>query len=87
MNNWLVLGGVSGLLYWLASLEAPDMGGILFRQDDLGNTVFTPYNIVLQLMAPFKYSYYWNTRLIMNNWIVALSSGVALGFGLSMFTK
>lgn len=72
-------GGCLGFCLWLVLLESDEMKGILFRQNDDGVNIFTPQNIVLYMMAPFQYSFFWSSSFLQHNWIVMTVSGVVGG--------
>lgn len=74
-----VVGGVAGLSLWLAMLEGPKMGGIIFRMDSSGNKVFTPNNIVEYIKAPFVHEYFWKEEFLRHNWVVMCLCGMMMG--------
>lgn len=47
-----------------------NIGGILFRLDSNGNTVFTPINILNMIIAPLYIKEFWITKLVFSNYIL-----------------
>ena len=74
-------GTIIGFCVWLASLESDKMSGIIFRQNSEGNLIFTPKNILLYMVAPFKKQnyYFWQSPFLQHNWIVMTTTGLILG--------
>jgi hypothetical protein len=80
MNYCPVIGGALGGLLWLALLESPSMGGVIFRKDENGNDVFTPENIVKYIEAPFVHDFFWTqVDFYQHNWIIMCGLGALFG--------
>ena len=72
----ILFGGVCGFLYFLYKLEAPGMGGILFRVDSSGIINFSLDSLLGILYAPFKYISFWtDIDLYSVNWIITTFIG------------
>ena len=67
----MILGGVLGFMFFLFELEAPDMGGVIFR---CGR--FAPENILEFVKHPFTHKTLWNRPLWAVNWIITTTIGV-----------
>ncbi len=77
----ILLGGISGFIYFLYKLESPGMGNVLFRFDSTGKKIFSFESLLNVMQAPFKYINFWTyTELFPINWI--LTTGVGAFFGL-----
>lgn len=66
----VIIGFLVGFLIWLSLLESNQMKGVIFRQNDNGEPVFTPQNILLFFIAPFKHTFFWTPVLFQHNWII-----------------
>lgn len=80
-----IVGGLAGLATWVALLEGPKMGGILYRVGADGKKVFVTENLVEYLKAPFKYDFFWNEDFLQHNWIVMCVGGATVGYLASIF--
>ena len=71
-----LLGGVCGFLYFLYKLEAPGMGGILFRVDSNGIIKFSLDSLLGIIYAPFIHISFWtNMDLYSVNWLITTFTG------------
>ena len=73
------IGGCVGFSLWLALLESEKMSNIIFRQNDTGERIFTPQNILLYIAAPFTHSFFWYQSFLQHNWIIMISCGIVTG--------
>lgn len=80
-----IAGGGLGMLAWFGMLESEKMTGVLFRSNDKGEKVFTPYNALLYIAAPFKYGFFWTAEFFVHNWIIMVASCAGLGYAIGSF--
>lgn len=73
------LGACVGYAAWLHELESDQMKGIIFRSNERGEKVFTPYNVLLYMAAPFQYTFFWSTEFLVHNWVVMCCAGAITG--------
>lgn len=81
------VGGCVGASLWLASLESGQMSNIIFRQNDVGEKIFSPQNILLYIIAPFQYSFFWSPQFLKHNWIIMTACGTLCGLSLGISGK
>lgn len=74
-----IVGGLVGYCVWLVLLESEKMTGVIFRQNDAGEKIFTPQNILLYMIAPFQHSFFWSPYFFQHNWIVMTTFGIIYG--------
>jgi hypothetical protein len=80
MNYYIFTGSIIGFSIWIALLEGPSMGGIIFRKDQFGNIVFAPKNIFSYIKAPFTENYFWTiSSFYQHNWIIMTMLGGFIG--------
>jgi hypothetical protein len=79
------VGGLAGFVTWLALLEGPGMGNVLYRVGEDGKKKFVSDNLVAYLSAPFKHDYFWNENFLQHNWIVMCGGGIVTGCLASVF--
>jgi len=79
IQNGLIGIGIGFILY-LAELESPDMGNIVYRNDSSGHKVFSPESIFNMMMAPFRFNRFWTDyKLMKTNWIIVCGLGALCG--------
>lgn len=74
-----IIGSCVGFATWVCSLESEKMRGVIFRQNEEGEKIFTPSNIILFMKAPFQHSFFWSYEFLKHNWIVTTVCGAMCG--------
>ncbi len=80
MHNiiWTLTGCTAGFGVFLYNLEAPGMGGILFRPDEHNAMVFSKESLVEMLKSPFTRSAFWSKPTLWPvNWVFTTVLGGA----------
>ena len=77
-QDWLIGSGVSFLLYTVYYQKR--VGGIFFRPNEKGKTIFTFDGLIPLLKSPFEKSFLWcNPRYWELNWLIIIPvSGLIL---------
>ena len=79
MISNILMGCTLGFVTWLALLESPLMGNIIFRTDSEGKKRFTFVNIKEYLKGPFTTRLFWNPDFLPHNWIFMTALGGCMG--------
>jgi hypothetical protein len=75
-----VCGACAGFGAFLYYLEAPGMGGILFRPDEHGKMVFSQGSLMEMLRSPFTRPDFWTRSTLWPvNWVLTTTIGACLG--------
>jgi hypothetical protein len=79
-NMSILLGCISGFIYFLYELESPSMGGVVFRPNSDGIRKISWSSILNIMIAPFRYINFWtNYELYSINWIIMILIGGVSG--------
>jgi hypothetical protein len=76
MDNTLFYILIAINLYYVYDLYT--IGGIIFRKNAKGDSIFSPLSILSMLKAPLTIKEFWTTKLIFSNYYFLLLIGVIM---------